>query len=59
MNNGIGTYEDFEGIVLNSFSAEVLGYCGITQAELQAKFDRYKSFISNSQNLSNLFKSCL
>jgi hypothetical protein len=57
-NGGMGTFEDFEGLVLNGFGNDVLSYCGYSLNETQAKLDRYNNFISNPNNISSFFNSC-
>lgn len=41
---GEGTFEDFEGLVLNGFPEDVLNYCGITKEEVLQKVNRYIDF---------------
>ena len=57
-NGGIGTYQDFEGLVLNGFGNDVLDYCVYSIDDIQTKLDRYNNFISNPNNISSLFNSC-
>ena len=57
-NNGIGTYEDFEGFVLNSFGQDLLLYCEYSLEEINDKMTKYSSFISNHNNIGSFFKSC-
>jgi hypothetical protein len=57
-NDGKGTFEDFEGLVLNSFGADLLSYKGITEDSLQIKLNRYNDFVSDPENVSSFFKSC-
>jgi hypothetical protein len=52
---GKGTYEDYEGLVLNGFPPEVLIYCGITNQELKEKVDRYKDFKIKNPGIFYLF----
>lgn len=57
-NNGIGSFEDFEGLVLNGFGEDVLIYCGISLSELQEKYQNHLNFINNPSNVGGFFKNC-
>ncbi|MBK7344645.1 MAG: hypothetical protein IPJ06_17060 [Saprospiraceae bacterium] len=58
MNNGIGTYSNFVGLVLNGFPIDVLNYCGITQQFVQTQYGAYLNFIQQPGHINSVLSSC-
>ncbi len=48
----IGTFSDFEGLVLRGFGQDLLQYTNYTQIDINNKMAVYNSFILNPANVS-------
>jgi len=57
-NGGIGSYSDFEGLVLNGFGQDILKYTNYTVADIQLKKQNFNNFIANPANITQNFISC-
>lgn len=57
-NGGIGTFSDFEGLVLKGFGQDLFQYTSFTQVDINNKISAYNNFISNKSNISTNFISC-
>lgn len=58
MNNGIGSYGEFVGLILNGFSIDVLNYCGISLQYVQEKYAEYLLFIQQPGHINSVLSSC-
>ncbi len=57
-NGGMGTFSDFEGLVLNGFGPDIFQYTNYTQIDINNKMAVYNNFVSNPANVSPNFVSC-
>ncbi len=58
MNNGVGTYYDFVGLVLNGFPIEVLNYCGYTLQGVQVHYNNFLNFVQQPGGVNEMLLSC-
>ena len=58
MNNGIGSYADFVGLVLNGFPIEALNYCGVMYQDVAVHYDHFLGFIQQPGSVNQLLLSC-
>ena len=58
LNGGIGTFEDFEWLILDSFDTELLADCGYSTSYLSAAENRFRSFILSNGVLNTQLTGC-
>jgi hypothetical protein len=57
-NNGVGTEQDFIGLVYFGFPAEVLLYNNISVSQALSIYEDYENFISGPSNINNIITNC-
>jgi hypothetical protein len=58
MNGGVGVYEDFVGLVLIGFPAEVYSYIGLTTAEVVSLYSDYLNATTGQGNINHILSNC-
>lgn len=58
MNNGVGTEQDFKGLVLNGFPLDVLFACGYSPGEVTSLYYTYLDFIDRPGNINSMILNC-
>jgi len=58
MNGGIGTEDNFAGLVLNGFPIDVLNASGISLQDVQNAYADYLVFIAQPGNISSTLPNC-
>ena len=54
MNNGVGNYNDFVGLILDGMPVDILNYCGYSVEDVQQKYNQYLSFYNGPENTGTL-----